>query len=221
MRKSDVINQLSRKLGLKSYLEICTPTTGGRFAQIDSGQFAIKHRLIYRCVEDLSDKSDDTVSTSASFSYEIVRNRLLERMPGALYDVVFVDSFHTYEATMADLFGAYALTKRGGLIVVHDCNPTDRALTSPDFKTGSWLGVTYEAFIDFVIARQDADWYTVDCDYGCGVLLKPTEGSKEQDVLALEWFIAKLEGRTYEFLHDNRSTLLRLTSVERFIASVR
>lgn len=57
-------------------------------------------------------------------------------------------------------------------MVVHDCSPPDEALTSPDFVPGEWCGVTYRAYLDFVLARRDLRYLTVDTDYGCGVVRK-------------------------------------------------
>lgn len=37
--KTDIVNNLARKIGYKSYLELCTPSTGNFFKNIDSEQF--------------------------------------------------------------------------------------------------------------------------------------------------------------------------------------
>jgi hypothetical protein len=58
-------------------------------------------------------------------------------------------------------------------VVVHDCLPPDRAAANPAFFHGEWCGVTYKAYIDFVLGNPDLDYFTVDADYGCGVILKP------------------------------------------------
>ncbi|WP_244604525.1 MULTISPECIES: hypothetical protein [Mesorhizobium] len=61
----------------------------------------------------------------------------------------------------------------GGAVVVHDCLPPHRAAANPSFFDGEWCGVTYKAYIDFVLGNPDLDYFTIDADYGCGIILKP------------------------------------------------
>ena len=48
MRKYDMIMMLARRYDFSSYLEICTPTTGHTFAQIDPRQFPWRERISFR-----------------------------------------------------------------------------------------------------------------------------------------------------------------------------
>ena len=43
---------------------------------------------------------------------------------------------------------------------------------------GDWCGVTYRAYLDFVLARRDLRYLTVDTDYGCGVVRKAKPRAK-------------------------------------------
>ena len=45
-------------------------------------------------------------------------------------------------------------------------------MASPTPIGGEWCGVSYKAFLDFVLSRNDLDYCTVDIDYGCGVIFK-------------------------------------------------
>ena len=56
--KTDVIKYLSKLRDYRTYLEICTPTTGNKFAKIDQSRFDVCHRLMYRCAEDFTDGLD-------------------------------------------------------------------------------------------------------------------------------------------------------------------
>ena len=53
--KTDLINELAAVHGYRSYLEICTPTTGRLYATVDRDRYTTCHRLMYRC----PDKFDD------------------------------------------------------------------------------------------------------------------------------------------------------------------
>ena len=45
-------------------------------------------------------------------------------------------------------------------------------MASPVWRPGSWCGVAYKALFDFVLARNDFDYRTVNVDYGCGIIVK-------------------------------------------------
>jgi hypothetical protein len=197
-------------------LELCTPTTGRRFSMIDKRQMVKQHRIVYRCAAVFDDGDEFTFRTQESSSFGPIID-ILSSGEDSRYDLVFVDPFHTYAATMTDLVGAFALTRPGGVIVCHDCNPSDLADTSPDFRKGMWCGVTYEAFVDFARTRRGHEWFTVDCDYGCGVLFKGMSGCFEDDILDLAWLHAKGGGGDrYPFFDENRHELLRLVSEGEF-----
>ena len=51
----DLINELAAIHGYRSYLEICTYTTGRLYGDLDRKPFAISHRLMYRCPEGYDD----------------------------------------------------------------------------------------------------------------------------------------------------------------------
>jgi hypothetical protein len=47
--KAHIINRLSEIRGYSHYLEVCTPTSGGRYAEIDRPLFSTCIRLMYNC----------------------------------------------------------------------------------------------------------------------------------------------------------------------------
>jgi hypothetical protein len=137
------------------------------------------------------------------------------------YDIVLVDPFHSYDCSMLDLLGAFCLVRAGGAIIVHDCNPDDPALVSSEFQPGNWCGAPYETLADFVQPRQHLRAYTVDCDYGCGVIFKPEGGSPAKDALALDWFAAKLDNAAerFAFFQRRRVDLVGLIDSAGFAAT--
>ena len=223
MLKSTVCNLLGARHGYRSYLEIATPGSGGQHALIDRSQFARCEQLVYADLSDAHDKAEATYRTPLTTSWELVRALLSSRREH--YDLVFVDSCHTYENSCEDIIGAFDLVRPGGAVVVHDCNPTKPSIVSPQVQMGEWCGVTYWAFIDFVLGRRDARYYTVDCDYGCGVIYKlrhghaPRSVTRESATLALEWAAAtgNDDGR-YRFFDRNRAALLNLWTVDEFVS---
>ena len=219
MEKSDIINQLNRKHGFRRHLEISTLTTGRDFAKVDAAQLDLKDRLAYRWPDDHSDGEKVTFSTPGPASHPLVKTLLDE---GRSYDSIFVDPYHSYACSHVDLSGAFALLQPGGVMVVHDCGPTDPEMLCPEYKEGFWCGLTYAAFIDFTLGRRDLSYYTVDCDYGCGVIYKqriliPYPSTDEWAQLLFGWDIARHDDDTrLQFYLDHRTELLNLISADEF-----
>jgi hypothetical protein len=219
MKKSDIINRLNRKHGFRRFLEISTLTTGRDFAKVDAADLDIKDRLTYRWPDDHSDGEPVTFSTPEPSSHRLVKD-LIDA--GYRYDSIFVDPYHSYTCSHVDISGAFALLEPGGVMVVHDCGPTDPEMLCPEYKDGFWCGVTYAAFIDFTLGRRDLSYYTVDCDFGCGVIYKqrillPYPSTEEWSRLLFGWDIARQDddART-KFYLDNRAALLNLISEDEF-----
>jgi hypothetical protein len=218
LTKIEITNRVGRRYGYRSLLEISCTSTGFTRGGFDTDQFTCYQRLVYRCGNDFDDGAPIAFRTDAESSHEVTERLLSERAPANLYDVVFVDPFHTYENSMTDLVGAFALVRPGGAIVVHDCHPTDPQIVSPVFQLGIWCGVTYWAFIDFVLGRAGIEYFTVDADYGCGVIRKTCRRSGGHDIaLEFAWKItARLDERRYAFFREREVDLLRLISARRF-----
>jgi len=176
---------------------------------------------MYRCPDEFDDGMKIDFRTPVPCSMELVRRIYGDGAGMAPYDIVFVDPFHTYEASMMDLLGGYCLLRPGGIMVVHDCCPDDPAVVGSEFVPGSWCGVTYQAFLDFVLARDDLRYYTVDCDWGCGVVLKPETASRAENYRRFEWFAASRdEGVRFTYFTENRHALLKLRSIDEFNAAL-
>lgn len=226
MEKYDIVNGLAREFGLRRYLEICTSTTGLKFQYVDAGQFSTCHRLMYRCPPTHDDGFEITRRTEADTSQALVAE-LHASLPAAeRYDIIFVDPHHTYRATRLDLLGAMCLLAPHGILVVHDCNPTDPTIVQPQFQPGSWCGVTYQAYVDFLLGGRAAGHCTVDADYGCGVVFNeaapvpaPWRNRRPPDRLALEWAAAADDdAQRFAVFDRHRAALLNLVSPEHFRA---
>ena len=163
----DLINELAAIHGYGSYLEICTYTTGRLYGDLDRRPFTISHRLMYCCPEGYDDGLPIDFRSATS---EIDTQLTALRASGVNYDLILVDPFRDYEQSLRDLGVARSLLTAKGTIVVHDCRPPDRELASPEFLVGAWCGVTYKAYLDFMLEAEDLKFCTVDVDHGCGII---------------------------------------------------
>ena len=167
--KSDLINWIARQRGYRSYLELCSVTTGLLYGKLDRTYFAVCHRLMYRCLPDVTDSMPiDFRSVGLDISDCVVSIR----QAGHRYDIILVDGFHEYATSMRDLTEALSLLTDNGTIVVHDCLPPAAELAVPNLIAGAWCGVTYKAYLDFVFARTNLEDRAVDIDFGCGVICR-------------------------------------------------
>ena len=147
------------------------------------------------------------------------------RAGGVRYDVILVDPFHEYETSVRDLKLAIELIGDGETIVVHDCDPRIEATASPCFIHMEWSGVTYKAYLDVLIDRDDLDYCTVGTDLGCGVIRKrrsdtARSSSREREILIEDWRrLGDDFHAAFEFLQANKVSLLKLVSVEEFLRS--
>ncbi len=215
------------------YLEICTPTTGGHYGEIDRKLLRVSHRLMTMCPEDYDDGLPiEFRSTDADI------NQCVEPLinAGFQYEIIFVDPWHEYETSLAALNAAKKMLSKNGVILVHDCFPSGAYDASPNYHPGTWCGVTFKAYIDFLIANPTNAYLTIDIDHGCGLIRQSSFvehlGRKAEafgfrrrwervsrKVMLNEW---RALGEDYEraffLLRDNPSLLLNLCSFEAFLA---
>jgi hypothetical protein len=218
MFKYEIINELIRKRGYRRYLEICTPSTGHRFSKIDWRSLHVRHRLMYRCPANFNDRSEVT--------YRSETENIKGLIPAqAQYDMVFVDPWHTYDCSIRDLREGFARLRRGGTMIVHDCCPPSEKLVSPQVRNGLWCGLTYCAYVDFVLSTASVSHQTVDTDFGCGIVTDEPEiefvtaAHTPYGDIAKEWFQERKSGRDiYPFFVQHKERLLNLVSAKDFAA---
>lgn len=220
MRKYDIALMLARRFGYTSYLEVCTSTTGATFSQVDKQQFSRRIRLMYRCPADFSDGEQIDLSTEAESGREV--EELFGKLvrSGEKFDLVFVDPFHTYAASLRDIIYGLHLIKPGGIVLIHDCNPPNATCTVPEFVRGEWCGLTFAAYLDVVLFTEGLHYCTVDADYGCGIISKDDRLAHFSSLdpvpdLVSQWRSLDLP-RRYDFLNEHRQQLLRLISEDEF-----
>jgi hypothetical protein len=210
LAKHEIALLLGRRYNLTTYLEVGTPSTGGFFHCVDGRQFKRRARLMYRRPLGFSDGSPIHFSTAAESSEELFAELMAA---GERFDLVFVDPWHTYAASLRDIVFALQLVKHEGLVLVHDCSPPSAETAAPLQQPGDWCGVTFAAFLDVVLFNHGVHYATVDSDYGCGIISKVPRpelfGSNWNPALAWRWKTLGLTGK-YSYLDQNRTELLRL-----------
>jgi hypothetical protein len=84
------------------------------------------------------------------------------------FDLLFLDSWHTYEDSLKILEIGIQIAKPNSIILVHDCLARSSSLSST-FVPGAWSGVTCFVFREFA-KTVSREWFVLDSDHGLGVL---------------------------------------------------
>jgi hypothetical protein len=213
--KMEIVNFLAEVHGFKRFLEISTGTTGARFGDADKRNFELVHRLAYNIPAGFSD------GLPIDFRSETleIESCVAQMQQGAeRYDIILVDPYHDYQSSWRDIETAFRLLTDDGMLVVHDClPPAGGDLISPVFVPGSWCGLTFVAYVDFLIAH-DVAFQTVDCDFGCGVIAKAPRGGGFPNALRAAWSAARHDPeQALKLLRDETGALLHLKTPHRFL----
>jgi hypothetical protein len=218
--KAGLINRIAHCRGYRSYLEICSLTAGNRYGEIDQSILTHCSRLMYWKPDGHTDGMRIDFASSGLDTTECIREIRARQLH---FEIILVDPWHAYDTSIRDLRDALSLLEPRGTIVVHDCLPPSEELASPVYRVGEWCGLTYKAYLDFVIARPEVEYRTVDIDYGCGVIrsrppLAQSRASDEYDALLAQWKAIDDDfGASYRFMQEHKATLCRLQSVEDFM----
>lgn len=231
LTKMMIVNLLGRRFACKSYVELATPSTGRMFSQVDRDGFDQVARMMYLTPIIFF---DDGMQIDFRSPDEDISGILAEfRASGRRVDISLVDGWHTYKTARRDLAEMFDLLSDGGVLVVHDCLPAAREGASPRFRPGNWWGQSYKAFLDFVLENPALDYFTLDCDHGCGVILKHrlADAMLGQDVpsgwlpprpggeLVKDWFASGGDAdQAFDVFSARHRELLRLLPAERFMA---
>ena len=177
------------------------------FHEINRRRFHTARRLMYNCPASFGDGlpidyriSDlDTEAAIGKLKFDVDR-----------IDICLIDGWHTYDCAIRDLSCTYDMLADGGVLVVHDCSPTNETVASPTWVHGEWSGVSYRSYLDFVLSRDDLDYCTVDTDFGCEIILKDYSLEMVRTILpyrdprlAAQWFrVHKDDKLAFEFLFE-------------------
>jgi len=221
VKREIVINSIIRSLNAKSYLEIGVQT-GKNFFKVKAPfkiaidpEFKIKtKRKIWNIFDYTRSKFFEV--TSDDFFAEKAKSELAGRQ----IEVAFIDGLHTYEQSFADFENCFKHLSPKGVILFHDCNPDSyeasvKAYSPQDMKekfpqksTFEWNGDVWKSIVRLRSQRPDLEVFTLDFDYGIGVVRRGKPHSM------LNYTLQDIDMLTYEELAAKRKELLNLKGAE-------
>lgn len=203
--KEDIINYLGHKYNLKNYFEISSVINGFIYDKIDNSFFT-KELFLYNSPLNLPNLRKDTNILPIDY------NIGLEKYKNNKYDIIFIDSFHTFEQSLQDIEFAYSLLNDNGFIIIHDCSPPSSNLIGY-YKPDAWCGQTYSAFIHYRMKTPYIKSCVVNIDFGCGIIRK---NNLNKDVFKLDNLLTLKEVSQWHYFMNNKKKLLNLISVNEF-----
>jgi hypothetical protein len=186
--RTDIINFLIRKCGYADYLEIGVRNPLDNFARI---------RARTKTGVDPAGNCDFPMTSDAFF----VQNRMS-------FDLIFIDGLHLDHQVRKDVENSLQCLRKGGAIVLHDCNPTSPEQQVEIQHSGSWTGTVWKAFAWFRLTRPDLFMLVVDIDWGVGIIRKGNQ----------QVFAPEPKTLDYAFLEHTRASLLNLKTPAEFVA---
>lgn len=138
MNRTKVINKLIDDNGYESYLEI--------------GVYDGKNFGAIKCNFKIG--VDPNLPTSLKQSrdlYSMPSDEFFESMEeGYKFDIIFIDGDHEASQVEKDIVNAYKALNKGGMILLHDCNPpTYESQVVPRIQ-GEYCGTVWRAVLGFI-----------------------------------------------------------------------
>lgn len=121
------------------------------------------------------------------------------------FDLIFIDGLHEWEQVLRDVKNSLDALNENGTIVLHDCNPTSQQMQLVPRVQSEWTGDVWRAIVK-LRQRNDLFMFTINTDYGCGVIRMGNQDSLTVDESEL----------TYENFALNKTKWLNLIGVEEF-----
>ena len=195
MTRTDLLNHLIQKHGLKSYLEIGLQDASQNFDKII-------------CEKKWSVDPDPNANASFCCESDVFFELVLQDqyMGAGNYNLIFIDGLHTAEQVKKDFENALQVLSPNGFIVLHDCNPLkeEHTIVPRPTERGHWNGDVYKYAI---MLSANHYFKTIDIDNGCGIFSGTTPPLYKGQMGAFSW----------EDFNKNRKELLNLISWEQFI----
>jgi hypothetical protein len=190
---TELLNYIAAKIGAKSYLEIGTNNCRNFNAIQVAHKVGVDPDLNSPC--SIHKTSDEFFKDNAE-----------------KFDLIFIDGLHHSEQVKKDFDNSFNFLSEAGVIVIHDCNPSEEKHTHIPRITKIWNGDVYRFVSTCLNGYGGINFFTIDFDHGCCVVRKRVGREANGmdfrlNFLAIGW----------QYFNENRGRLLNLVSVEQGI----
>lgn len=164
MNRTDIINQLIRERGYKTYLEIGLENPDNNFNRIK-----VKAKdSVDPYVNNFYLSPTEAHQYSKAVTYRMTSDEFFAKVQKK-YDIIFIDGNHTEEQCDRDIFNSMQHLNVGGCIVVHDCLPPTKEIQCDAPQPGKpWCGTVWKSVLKLI--RQKYPVSVADYDYGVAII---------------------------------------------------
>lgn len=155
----DILNYFVTKYGFKSYLEI-----GVQDYYCNCDKIQVEDKT---SVDPAPRNKCDYVMTSDEFFAQLPADKK--------YGLIFIDGLHHDYQVERDIINSLYHLEDGGIIMCHDCLPTEESQTSRHIPPGAWTGDGFRAFAKLRCTRPDLFMCVLDTDWGCGIIKRGSQ----------------------------------------------
>jgi hypothetical protein len=203
-RKETHINRALRRLKGHTYLEIGT-RDGACFNQITAPRKIGIDPAPQGCgAGHSSGERCFTMTSDEFFAAHAAQLFRTERV-----DVALIDGLHTFDQALRDLLHLEQVMAPRGVIFIHDMNPPTR--NHSELRNGGvWCGDVWKVAYYIRNYRPDLTLFTLDCDWGVGVLTGFGAATSAAPSAAI---LEQCRQINYDLLERQRHPLLRLRPV--------
>lgn len=213
MWRYEFIQRLIDKYGYKKYLEIGLGKNCDNFKRIQ-----VEAKI---GVDPFKPVNIDGLINEKVNYYEMDSDTFLSEHTYALSDVdlIFIDGLHEYSQVYRECITVLQYLKKGGMILIHDCNPFTEEMAIPlselpeyDRYREPWMGDVWKAIVLFRIFYPAWDVYVADTDCGIGIIKKTEDFTAVFEIPQnLQYKINNLQ---YTDLEKDRRAMLNLKTLE-------
>lgn len=220
MTKEEILQAVLDDLGQGTYLEIGV-RRGASFGGVAAhAKIGVDPRLSLSRGARLLWRARRLLGVGRERLFEMTSDTFFARAstlaPGLRVDVALVDGLHTYEQALRDVENILPFLVPRGVVALHDCNPTTAAMAHPTSSlaaaaaaappgwSGQWTGDVWKVIAHLRASRDDLHVFTLDCDFGVGLL---TRGRPESRLALTP---ADIAGMSYADLEARRTEILNL-----------
>ena len=214
MDRLECIKSLMKKKNLKGYLEI----------GVSNGHILFRVKSNFKIAVDPAFFFDNARKIGKTFlnPYNLF-NRYFRKTSDDFFEqdapsvfekrkaeLALIDGMHVYELALRDVENTLRYMDEEGVIIMHDCNPQDRAAAcsfdewkARGFK-GAWNGDVWKTILHLRCLRSDLTVFVLDCDHGLGII------TKKRNEKAMHFSMNDIQKLTYDDFDANRKAWLDL-----------
>ena len=200
LNRADMINMIAQKIDAKHYLEIGVQT-GKTFRAVNVSN---------KVGGDPDPHWQDQTHIMGSDQY------FDQIDDDDKFDIIFIDGLHEWKQVWRDICNAIDHLNDGGVILVDDCAPKEKAYQTTQPTALHWTGDVWRAWLKCRRRMAEQGWFTCTYDvaFGLGILHKHSEVKPLSDVTKNlcknSWSVP------YETFAKHFDEVLEFTSVESF-----